>query len=50
MTRRGLEDEKADLERKLRARERAGGGYDRNINAIKARIAWIDEELAKTDG
>lgn len=40
-----LQAEKADLERKLAARERASIGYGQNIIAIKARLAWIDEEL-----
>lgn len=45
MTREQLEAQRDDLERKLEARERAGSGYSQNIIAIKARLAWIEEEL-----
>lgn len=49
MTRDELEAERTDLQRKLKARERAGGGYAANIAAIKTRLAEIEEEL-KRDG
>lgn len=44
-----LDAEKRVLERKLRARERAGPGWGRNIEAIRARLAAIDGEI-KTMG
>lgn len=48
MTREELEAERADLQRKLKAREGLAG-YTANIAAIKARLAEIEEEL-KRDG
>lgn len=47
MTRDELTREKIDLTAKLAARERVGDGYADNILAIKARLAWIDEEMSK---
>lgn len=47
MTRDELTREKIDLTAKLAARERIGDGYADNIRAIKARLAWIEEELNK---
>lgn len=47
MTRDELLIEKADLTAKLEARSRVGDGYADNIRAIRARLAWIEEELGK---
>lgn len=47
MTRDELLVEKADLTAKLEARSRIGDGYADNIRAIRARLAWIDEEMSK---
>lgn len=45
MTREQLEAAIADLKRKLKARDRAGGGYTQNLAAIQARIDELEAEL-----
>lgn len=49
MTREELQAERDDLARKLKARERAGGGYAKNLVAIQARMDAIDAEILALD-
>jgi len=49
VTRDELQQQKTDLQRKLDARKNTPG-YAANVEALKAKIAELDAELAQLDG